>query len=115
MQLDSAHSIGRVDPSEAVYAVVRAIPMGCVATYGQVAGMVEGLAITPRQVGMLMTVAPPDIPWQRVVGAGGRLPISKRSPVLAKEQRRLLEAEGVGFLDTDAIDMCAHQWTGTGI
>src|ERR1043166_5327849 len=95
------------DTSEAVYAWVRSIPPGKVVTYGQVADMVEGVTLTARQVGGIMSFAPSDVPWQRVVGAGGRLPIVKRSPELKARQRRLLEEEGVVFLDSnqDCVDM----------
>ena len=60
-----------IDPAEAVYAFVRTVPSGRVVTYGQVAEMVEGVALNPRQVGMIMFSAPEGVPWQRVVGAGG--------------------------------------------
>jgi len=95
----------RTDPAEAVYAFVRAVPAGRVVTYGQVAGMVEGVALTPRQVGGIMHTTPEDVPWHRVVGAGGRLPIGKRATELQMNQRHLLVAEGVLFLENDRIDM----------
>lgn len=100
------------EPAEVVYAFVRTVPVGRVVTYGQVAEMVEGVSLTPREVGQIMNVCPPDVPWQRVVGAGGHLPIGKRSPVLKIEQRRLLEAEGVAFLPNGCVDMAGHQWAG---
>jgi len=95
----------------AVYAAVRAVPPGCVATYGQVADMVEGYRLTARQVGTALRWAPRDVPWQRVVGAGGRLPIAKRSPELQSLQRNLLRGEGVRFVGSaeDRVDMAAHQ------
>src|SRR5947207_3378395 len=83
---------------EAVYKVVRSVPAGSVVTYGQAADAVEGFAVTARQAGTALRFAPKDVPWQRVVGAGGRLPIAKRSPELKLLQRRLLEQEGVTFL-----------------
>ncbi|HZO91372.1 MAG TPA: MGMT family protein [Chthonomonadaceae bacterium] len=100
------------DNFEAVYAFVRSVPPGKVVTYGQVAGMVEGVSLTARQVGAAMHVAPKDVPWQRVVGAGGALPIAKRNPDLKKLQRRLLEQEGVRFLpgEEDRVDMARCQW-----
>ena len=100
------------DLYEPVYAFVRTVPAGKVVTYGQVADSVRGVALTARQVGAAMFVAPKDVPWQRVVGAGGTLPISKRSSEMAMLQRRLLEQEGVVFLpnDLDRIDMSRCQW-----
>ena len=98
---------------EAVYAVVRSVPAGRVATYGQVAGVVSGISITPRQVGAALRCAPEDVPWQRIIGAGGRLPIAKRGPELMALQRELLILEGVAFAasDPDRIDMASTQWT----
>jgi methylated-DNA-protein-cysteine methyltransferase-like protein len=98
--------MSEIDPAEAVYAVVRAVPPGRVVTYGQVAGV----SITARQVGGIMNVSPPDVPWQRVVGAGGHLPIGKRSPGLKSRQQQLLESEGVEFLPNGCVDMARFQW-----
>ena len=98
---------------DAVYTAVKAVPRGKVATYGQIAEAVSGVAVTARQVGAALRLAPPDLPWQRVVGAGGYLPIAKRSPELVLLQRKLLEEEGVRFGPGDAhrIDMAQAQWT----
>jgi Predicted methylated DNA-protein cysteine methyltransferase len=98
-----------VDPAETVYAAVRQVPPGRVVTYGQVAEMVEGISLSPREVGAAMNNSPPDVPWQRVVGAGGHLPIGKRNPALKMRQRQLLEAEGVAFLPNDCVDMTRFQ------
>lgn len=98
------------DPAKAVYAFVRTVPPGKVVTYGQVAAMVTEVSLTARQVGQIMNASPPDVPFQRVVGAGGHLPIGKRGPHLKTLQRRLLEEEGVSFLPNDCVDMRKHQW-----
>ena len=97
---------------EPLYAFIRTVPPGKVVTYGQAAGMTEGVVLTARQVGAAMVVVPKDVPWQRVVGAGGTLPIGKRSPELKMLQRRLLEQEGATFLasDPDRVDMARCQW-----
>jgi methylated-DNA-protein-cysteine methyltransferase-like protein len=95
-----------------VYAFVRTVPPGKVVTYGQVAGMLEGVSLTARQVGTAMRTVPAGVPWQRVVGAGGILPIAKRSLELKSRQRELLEQEGVVFLpgDSERVDMRQSQW-----
>jgi alkylated DNA nucleotide flippase Atl1 len=72
--------------------------------------MVEGVSLTARQVGQIMSAAPEGVPWQRVVGAGGHLPIGKRSPLMKTEQQRLLEMEGVAFHKDHCVDMAAAQW-----
>ena len=101
------------DRYEEVYAVIRLVPQGNVATYGQIADAVTGVSVTARQVGAALRFAPDDVPWQRILGAGGRLPIAKRSPELRLLQLRLLRNEGTPFLDDnpDQIDMTHAQWS----
>lgn len=91
---------------ERVVAFVQTIPPGKVMSYGQVGGEV---GLSARTVGWAMTQIWEQAPWQRVVGADGRLPIIKRSPTLHQTQRELLEAEGVGFLENGAVDMARFQ------
>ena len=59
-----------------------------------------------------MRTVPAGVPWQRVVGAGGLLPIAKRSLELKSRQRELLEQEGVVFLTgaNERVDMRKCQW-----
>lgn len=101
-----------MDNFESVYAFVRAVPPGKVVTYGQVAGTLEDVSLTARQVGSAMRTVPAEVPWQRVVGAGGLLPIAKRSLELKSRQRELLEQEGVVFLTgaNERVDMRKCQW-----
>jgi methylated-DNA-protein-cysteine methyltransferase-like protein len=81
-----------------VYALVREIPRGRVATYGQIAAMLN-VPRGARAVGWALRALPADeearVPWHRVVGAGGR--ISPRPGPGPQVQRRLLAAEGVAF------------------
>lgn len=100
------------EPASAVFDFVRSVPAGKVVTYGQVAECVTTVALTARQVGQIMSAPPPDVPWHRVVGAGGGLPISKRAPELGVLQRHLLQGEGVAFLSNEGggVDMARHQW-----
>ena len=90
---------------DAVWEAIRALPAGKVATYGDVADMVEGVRINARQIGRIMAACPEGVPWHRVVGAGGTLPIGKQSPVAEALQRSLLLREGVLFLPSGKIDM----------
>ena len=83
--------------AEAICAVVRRIPRGWVATYGQVATM-AGMPRRARLVGRVLQCLEPttNVPWHRVVNAKGE--ISPRSAGDSHElQRMLLEAEGVKF------------------
>src|SRR5262245_14242305 len=58
-------------PFERVQALVRRIPRGKVATYGQLSRMIDG-RLTPVGVGWAIRAAPEgSIPWQRVVNAKG--------------------------------------------
>ncbi len=77
-----------------VYALVRALSPGRATTYGAIA---REVGLTPRQVGRLMRLAPPDVPWQRVVAAGGRIATHRLDPALGEAQIGLLKAEGVAF------------------
>lgn len=94
-----------------IYAIVKNIPRGKVMSYGQV-----GEAITPRVpalwVGRAMASAPTGVPWWRVVGADGALPIHKRDPLLAQEQRERLLSEDVPFVELSKVDIakCRHSF-----
>ena len=80
---------------EAIWQVVCAIPRGRASTYGAVA-RAAGLPGRARLTGFALRVAPRELnlPWHRVVGAGGRIvfPSGSREH---KEQARRLRAEGV--------------------
>ncbi len=91
---------------ERVVAFVNTIPSGKVMAYGQVG---REVGLSARTVGWAMTQIWEQAPWQRVVGADGRLPIAKRSPTLHQTQRELLEAEGVAFTESGAVDMARFQ------
>jgi methylated-DNA-protein-cysteine methyltransferase-like protein len=87
----------------AIWAAVRAIPPGRVASYGQVAAAAD-LPGRARMVGKALAGLPPDsrVPWQRVVNARGEISLPGRSGEL---QRRLLRAEGISFRPNGRIDM----------
>ena len=84
----------RPDFTSRVLAVVRRIPYGRVATYGEVAAL-AGRPGAARAVGNIMrTCGRPDVPCHRVIAAGGRLGGYGGSEVL---KRQLLMSEGVTF------------------
>ena len=80
---------------QAIWKAVRAIPRGHVSSYGAVAKR-AGLPGRARLVGHALKVAPNglDLPWHRVVAAGGRIAFPKESRQFA-EQRKRLRAEGI--------------------
>lgn len=93
-----------------IYAIVRQIPAGKVATYGQVAEL-AGLIGKPRVVGYaLYKVAPEDnIPWQRVINAKGEISTSAFRDGSDDLQRVLLEDEGIEFKG-NKIDLSQYRW-----
>ena len=94
---------------ERIYAVVRKIPRGRVATYGQVA-TVAGLKGHARQVGYALAALKSStaVPWQRVINAQGR--ISLRLTTGGLSQRLLLEREGVVFDAGGRVSLRQFQW-----
>jgi len=103
---------------EQVWNLVRQIPSGKVASYGQIALMIPppmGVdfdsykAFSPRWVGGAMAACPDDVPWQRVINSQGK--ISPR-PGGAEKQRLLLEQEGVEFDEKDRVDLKKYGWKG---
>jgi methylated-DNA-protein-cysteine methyltransferase related protein len=80
---------------EAIWHVVCAIPRGQASTYGAVA-RAAGLPGRARQAGFAMRMAPKEmnVPWHRVVGAGGRIVFPKFSRQHGEQARRL-RAEGI--------------------
>ena len=95
---------------EQVYAVVRWIPHGRVASYGQIARLL-GQPHAARTVGWaLRGLMEDDVPWHRVVNAAGRISIP--DPEGARQQRRRLEAEGVEFDAHGRIAWKRFGWRG---
>lgn len=94
-----------------VYELVRLIPPGRVATYGQVAAYVD--RCTPRMVGYAMAASPPDqdVPWHRVINSQGMVSI-RANGERDMLQRLLLEAEGVFFNKNGKVDLNAVGWKG---
>ena len=89
-------------PFERVWALVKKIPRGRVATYGQLSEMIDG-RLTPVGVGWAIRAAKEgSIPWQRVVNGRGCISTDKEHPGL---QRAILEAEGVRFGADGRIDL----------
>jgi len=97
---------------EQVYQVVRRIPPGKVASYGQIARLL-GMPHAARTVGWALHSIPKgcDVPWQRVVNARGIISLDRCGPGGAI-QRALLEAEGVAFDESGRIDLRVYGWVG---
>ena len=98
---------------EQVWAIVRQIPRGKVATYGQLTKMLpkpdsisddDYQIYASRWVGLAMAACPDDVPWQRVVNSQGKI-----SHPEAGKQKDLLEKESI-FFSRDKIDLNEFQW-----
>jgi methylated-DNA-protein-cysteine methyltransferase related protein len=102
-----------------VWEILRKIPRGRVASYGQIAKMfpppagVDGetyLEFGALWVSGAVASSPDDVPWQRVVNSKGE--ISERNGLEAKRHQLLLEEEGVVFGVRGRIDMKKYGWNG---
>jgi methylated-DNA-protein-cysteine methyltransferase-like protein len=93
-----------------IYAVVRRIPAGRVATYGQVAEL-AGVPGHARQVGYALHALPDrsGVPWHRVVNARGEISL-RASAHWHKIQCSLLESEGVEFDQAGRISLALFRW-----
>jgi methylated-DNA-protein-cysteine methyltransferase-like protein len=100
---------------ERIYAIVRQIPYGKVASYGQIARLVGGCSA--QMIGFALaalrtSTSAEDVPWQRVVNGEGKI-----SPhgfgVGSNIQRVLLEEEGVEFSLEHTINLEKFGWLGS--
>ena len=109
--MPKAGADGKDAQSRAIYAVVRAIPRGKVATYGQVAEL-AGIPLGHRIAARAMRSCPDELPWQRVVGKkdARRAQINIEEPDHAGLQRALIEAEGVEFDANGFIPLARSGW-----
>jgi len=118
----SDHFVSPPDPAgfnAEVWEIVRQIPAGRVATYGQIAALIpppKGLSLQDyrafgaRWVGGAMAACPEGIPWQRVINSQGKISLRKGSGF--EIQQQLLEAEGVEFDDRQRVNLARFGWTG---
>ncbi len=90
----------------AIYALIRDVPKGEVASYGMIASLLPGVG--PRQVARAMRSAPNGLPWYRIITSSGAMADHSG----AEEQRRRLKKEGVAFRKNGAVDWSKHRWRG---
>lgn len=87
-----------------ILAAIRKIPPGKVSTYGAIARAAGYPGAARQVVGALRRSF--DLPWQRVLGAGGEIKLRGDSAI---EQRLRLESEGVTFRGR-RVDMKQHEF-----
>jgi len=94
-----------------IHEIIRLIPSGKVATYGQIAEIVGGC--TARMVGYAASSIPlnSDIPWQRVINYKGGIS-QRKSGSGELLQQKLLEAEGIKFDNSGRTDLEHYRWNG---
>ncbi len=98
-----------VSKEDKIYTVMANIPLGCVASYGQVAAM-AGLPNNARLVGRLLKLMPKDssIPWHRVINSQGKISFAPGS-LQYINQFQLLQSEGVVFKN-GKVNMRIYRW-----
>ncbi len=96
-----------------IYAVIRNIPKGKVAPYGQIAAL-AGIPRGARQVGTALRNTPDNfkLPWQRVINAQGRISLRLKDWQSGGDdyQKVLLENEGVAISAEGKIDLKRFRW-----
>lgn len=92
-----------------INAVVRRVPRGAVATYGQVARL-AGLQQGARQVGYALHALPAgsQVPWHRIINAAGRISLPPDAGGI--DQRLRLLAEGVTVTESGRVSLERYQW-----
>ncbi len=89
--------------------VIRSIPRGKVASYGQVAALCGSPKAARQIVRILHTLSAREkLPWHRVIGSAGRISLPEGSGF--EEQKALLKKEGVRVSEEGAVDMARHSW-----
>ncbi len=94
-----------------IYATVKLIPVGKVATYGQIADL-AGLYGKARLVGyaLFRVDIEDDVPWHRVINAKGEISYSFQRQGGDYLQKVLLEEEGIEFKKNGKIDLNKYRW-----
>lgn len=97
--------------TKAVIKIIKSIPKGRVSTYGRI-GLMAGKPNGAGQVTRILhTISRKhDLPWHRVINAGGLISLPKCSGY--EIQKSLLQLEGVEFDEKDRVDLEKYLWEG---
>jgi len=95
-----------------IYAVVKKIPTGKVATYGQIAAIVSP-GLPARIVGFALhgLSEGTDLPWHRVINSQGKISYAVSRNQYDSLQQKLLEQEGILFTTNGKIDLIKYLWS----
>lgn len=98
---------------ERIWAAVKRIPRGKVATYGQIAAL-AGMPRHARQAGYALAATPASvkIPWHRVINAQGRISLRLKHWDSGSDDMQciLLESEGIEFDASGRVDLTRFRW-----
>ncbi|MFW9856522.1 MAG: MGMT family protein [Candidatus Thorarchaeota archaeon] len=89
--------------------LIKKIPAGFVATYGQIATY-AGNPRGSRQVAWILhsSSRKDGLPWHRVINSKGRISLPHMHGY--EEQKAMLEAEGIVFSEKGRIDFKKYLW-----
>ncbi|MFX1511883.1 MAG: MGMT family protein [Promethearchaeota archaeon] len=95
--------------TERVKTLIKEIPTGKVATYGQIATY-AGNHRAARQVAWILhsSSRKDRLPWHRVINSKGRISLPKGHGY--ESQKEMLESEGIIFDEKDKIDLDQFLW-----
>lgn len=110
-EFSADQKIVRSELYERIYGIVRLIPRGKVATYGQIARL-AGMTGQARLVGYALHCLPnnSNIPWHRVINRFGKISLSQFVNDNGSLQRNLLESEGIHFNLERSVELQRFQW-----
>lgn len=102
-------SLQPISTREKIREIIRQIPVGKVATYGQVAELAANGCGTRQVVSALRSSSSSDnLPWHRVVNSKGGISLPRGDGY--ESQKQLLEKERVKFSANDYIDLSRYLW-----
>jgi methylated-DNA-protein-cysteine methyltransferase-like protein len=106
------HQSSKYNTFDIIYSVVKEIPRGRIATYGQIAAMVKP-GLPARIVGYALHCLPEntDIPWHRVINSQGKISYFASSNEYDSLQQKILEQEGVIFSSEGKTDLKKYLWS----
>jgi methylated-DNA-protein-cysteine methyltransferase-like protein len=95
--------------SHRIKQLIKAIPYGKVATYGQIASH-AGNSRASRQVAWILhsSSKKDGLPWHRVINSKGRISLPPQGGY--EVQKKLLEIEGIAFKENGSIDLDTFLW-----
>jgi methylated-DNA-protein-cysteine methyltransferase-like protein len=98
-----------MDFTAEIIRMIKAIPKGKVATYGQIASLSGHYLSVRRVVWVLHSLSDKErLPWHRVVNRKGK--ISLKPGAGYQRQKELLIREGILFSEKDCIDLDRFLW-----